>query len=370
MQSVSSGSRTTRQRVATKPGVVQNGTVNPSSLSALQIAQDPNWLAHRYDPELDSVHFLRTPRDVHRRVTFITDEYLPKDGELRVIRRGEAMAAAPPPGPVHFIFHSAYCCSTLLARAFDIEGVSMGLKEPVILNDLIGWRHRGGEPRRIAEVLDHSLALLARPFSPGEAVVIKPSNVTNGLMAGMLAMRPEASALLLYAPLETYLGSIAKKGMWGRLWVRELLVKLLKGGLVDLGFTNEQYLGLTDIQAAAVGWVAQHAQFAGLIERFGEDRVRTLDSETLVARPYDSTIALSKLYRLGLGAAAIQDIVSGPAFSRHSKSDSDFGRDQRAAEQRDAAVVHGDEIEKVTKWAEVVAANAGVSLELAAPLVR
>ena len=47
-----------------------------------------------------------------------------------------------------------------------------------------------------------------------------------------MAMRPDARALFLYAPLEAYLASIARKGMWGRLWVRDLFGKLLREGML------------------------------------------------------------------------------------------------------------------------------------------
>ena len=58
----------------------------------------------------------------------------------------DVVRAAARPATMHFIFHSAFCCSTVLARAFDIPGIAMGLKEPPIYNDIVGWRHRGGGP--------------------------------------------------------------------------------------------------------------------------------------------------------------------------------------------------------------------------------
>lgn len=333
------------------------------------VARDPLWLPHRYDPGHDAVHFRLTARADHRAATFLTDEYLPAGAELEIVRRADALAVASPPASLHFIFHSAYCCSTLLARAVDREGVAMGLKEPVILNDLVGWRQRGGDPKAVTQVLDGALTLLARPFGAGEAVVIKPSNLINVLAPAMLAMRPGSHALLLHAPLRTYLGSVAKKGMWGRLWVRELLVKLLKNGVIDLGFSDEDYLGLTDLQAAAVGWLAQHALFARMATQFGPARVRTLDSEALVARPKDTLTELARLFGLALDDAAIDAIVAGPVFQRHSKFDTAFGSDDRHIEHRDAAAIHGDEIDKVAVWAEAVAAQAGVALTLGAPLL-
>lgn len=331
------------------------------------IARDAAWLPHRYDPEHDAVHFVRLDRAGHRARTFLTDAELPKVAPLVLPRGSAAGAAAGVAAPIHFVFHSAYCCSTLVARAADWPGAAMGLKEPQILNDLIGWRRRGAAPDRLADAMDGALTLLARPFGPGEAVVVKPSNVVNPLAAVLLALRPQARALLLHAPLRAYLGSIARKGMWGRLWARELFVGLVADGVVDLGFAPDRYLEQTDLQIAALGWLAQHRLFAALAARH-PGRVATLDSERLVADPARAMAALARLFALRLDDAAIRAIVDG-AFARHAKSGEAFGAGDRAADQRDAAAVHGEEIETVALWAEAVAAGAGVPLALPAPLV-
>jgi hypothetical protein len=331
--------------------------------------RDAAWLAHRYDPEADAIHFLPVSRAEHGGATFLIDDHLPQGPEPLVVHRSDAMASAPRPAPIHFILHSAFCCSTMLARVFDRPGWAMGLKEPVILNDIVGWRRRGGRGPDMAAVLNDALSLLARPFGPGEAVVVKPSNVVNGLSAAMLTLRPNAGAVLLHAPLRTYLGSIAKKGLDGRLWVRTLLLGLLEDKLVDLGFTTRDHLGQTDLQVAAVGWLAQQALFQQLVERFGKGRVRTLDSETLTADPAGVTARLATLFGMPLDARALEEIVTGPAFTYHSKLGAAFDAGERGREHRDAAEMHADEIEKVAVWAERVAEAAGIALELPAKLV-
>lgn len=336
-----------------------------SNSRAARIAGDAAWLPHRYDETSDAIRFVHAPREAHRIATFLTDEYLAGAATPEVVGRAEALADAAPAGPLHFIFHSAYCCSTLLARAFDIEGVAMGLKEPQILNDLQGWRGRGAQPAKLAEVLDGALRLLARPFAPGEAVVVKPSNLVNAFAPAMLAMRPDARALLLHAPLRVYLGSIARKGMWGRLWVRELFVKIARDGMLDYGFSPEDVLRQTDLQIAAIGWLGQHRHFAALAARC-PDRVRTLDSERLVARPTETLAALGRLYGLSFDAASV---AAGPAFTSHSKGAGAFDAEARRADQREAAAVHAEEVDKVALWAEAVAAAAGQDLELPAPLL-
>jgi hypothetical protein len=342
---------------------LRNIAMAASESQTREIAGDAEWLAHRHDAANDSIQFVRATRADHRAAVFLIDAELAGSAQPTVIDRKTAIASISVQAPIHFIFHSAYCCSTLLARAFDIEGVSMGLKEPLILNDLIGWKHRGGEPQRIAQVMDSALTLLARPFGPGEAIVVKPSNVVTSLIPAMLTIRPESRALLLHAPLQVYLSSIARKGMWGRLWVRELFVKLSRDGLINYGFTPEETIQQTDLQIAAIGWLAQHRFFAAVAKRH-PDRVRTLDSETLLARPKEVMAKLGLLFGLKLDSPTLDEVVEGEAFNRHSKDGSAFDREARKAEQRDGAEVHSDEVEKVMLWAQAVAESAGQSLSL------
>jgi hypothetical protein len=354
------------RQTAAPPRETTNTRLPSSTAAAIR---DANWLAHRYDPEQDAVHLLPVSRELHRKAIFLLDEYFPADLEPMVVRRTDAIALAPTPAPLHFVFHSAYCCSTLIARAFDRPGWAMGLKEPVILNDIVGWRRRGGKGPDMATVLDSALTLLARPFSPHETIVLKPSNAVNGLAPAMLTLRPNARALLLHAPLRTYLSSIAKKGMDGRLWARTLLLGLIDDKLVDLGFSPREYLGQTDLQIAAIGWLAQHALFGKLVEQFGLDRVRTLDSASLTNNPSEAMTQLSKLFGLPLDDALLEEIIDGPAFTRHSKLDTSFGAGDRAQEHRFAAATHADEIEKVACWAEVVASTFEIEIDLPAPLM-
>lgn len=321
------------------------------------------WLAHRYDPEHDAFQFHAVDRALRRSAPFLTDDCLSPSHPPLIVRRGDV---AVTDNVVHFLFHSAYCCSTLLANALDLPGAAMTLKEPVLLNDLVGWRQRGAAPDAVSHVLDHGLSLLARPFEAGEATIIKPSNVANGLATAMMTLRPGAKAILLHAPLDVYLTSIARKGMTGRLWVRELLSRQLVDGLVNLGFTPRDYLLHTDLQAAAVGWLAQHRLFATMAERW-PDRVRTLDSERLIADPMGSLEAASAFLNIALpvdGFATVVDTV----FRQNAKDGTPFEQGQRDEERRQGQQLHLAEIEQVAVWAQHVARNAGVPMELPLPL--
>ena len=245
--------------------------------------------------------------------------------------------------------------------------VSSISKEPQVLNDLVGWRHRGGNPAAIVAILKDSLQLLARPFAGDPVVVVKPSNVINGLAATMLDLRPQSHGLFLYAPMAEFVTSIARKGLWGRRWVRDLMAKQLLDGLIALGFEGADYIRLTDLQAAAVTWVAQFQLFNRMAEAH-PSRVRMLESGDLIADPIRATSAMRKW--LGLAGEV-------PGFEQHvaarcgfdSKTGAAFGSGQRTTERDRGLSLYGDEIEKVVVWATDVADRAGVSLVPAALLM-
>lgn len=325
------------------------------------VLANAEWLAHRYDDSSDAIWFREVARARHAAIPFATDMHLGEDYAPMAIARADAVAGLTGADPIHFLFHSAYCASTMLVRAMDVPGTAMGLSEPQILNDMIGFRRRGGAPRAQAAAMDAALHLLARPFAPGEAVIVKPSNLVNPLAAGTLTLRPHARAVLLHAPLTDFLLSVARKGLWCRLWCRELLEGYIREGYGALGFVAEDYFRLSDLQVAAVGWLAQQQDFARLVARFGE-RIATLDSARLTEAPATMVAATMRHYGLDTPDPAV--LAAHPALARDSKTGADFAPGQRARDLAAAHSAYGDEIDQVAQWAAAVAANAGVPMTL------
>lgn len=327
---------------------------------------DPLWLAHRHVEGQDAFRFIRVDRQDHAGIPFLTDARL---GERPTLDRPATEAMTLPAGqdaaapPLHFLFHSAFCGSTMLVRALDRAGMAMGLSEPVLLNDVVGYRRRGAAPAAVARLADLSLRLLARPFGAGEAVVVKPSNLINPLAHLLMALRPGARAVFLYAPLEVFLVSVVRKGLECRLWVRELLEGYLREGAVDLGFAAEDYFRLTDLQVAAVGWLAQHRLFVALAQRVGADRLASLDSEALTSHTPAALQAVLRHYGLPSDTDLAARIAQGPAFATHSKSGTTYSAQARQADYAAAHAAHADEIDKVCAWAGQVAAAQGLSLD-------
>ncbi|QYJ07991.1 hypothetical protein [Qipengyuania flava] len=330
---------------------------------------DAAWLPHRYDEMGDTFRFLHLPREAQRAVTFLTEEHLTGTDKATPVAAGSIDRKALATGPIHFVFHSAYCCSTLVARMFDAPGHAMGLKEPVVLNDIVGWRRRGAEPQRIAAVLDTALALLARPMEGDKAVVVKPSNIVNSLAPAMMGLRPDARAILLYAPIDDFLSSIAVKGLWGRRWVRQALLGQVQDGVVAQQLSGEELFELTDLQVAGLGWLSHHGIYARLLERFGADRIKLCDSRTLLADPEATVRASFSHFGLELGEGEAATIATGPAFTQNSKDRSDYSREDREEQIAATRAANADEIAKVAEWVRAVAQSAGIDIAPGASLL-
>lgn len=324
--------------------------------------QNAAWLAHRYDEAKDSFRFVHLPREARGDATFLADEYLRPDLPTESVPRQALEDWEPGRAPIHFIFHSGFCCSTLLTRALELPGTATSLSEPTLLRDMVGFADRGAQENRYAAVLDRSLHLLARPFAPGEAVIVKPSCVVNRLAGTILARAPSSRAVFLHAPVRVFLNSIARKGITGRLWGRELFRALHATNRPDLGFSEEELFGQTDLQIAGLAWLVQNRMYQALLAEIGDARIRSLDSETFLARPADTLERVGNLFELDIDANRAREIAQGDVFHRHSKFGEKFDAAERKRERAAGESVHADEIDKVAQWVETVAQGLDIAM--------
>lgn len=324
---------------------------------------DPRWFPLRFDIRSEEYHFAWVPAELHAGVTFLAD-LRPSDEERRVVPR-KAVEAVAGEAPLHFILHSGLGGSTLLARALVQPGVVTTLKEPPILTDVIAYGL--ARPELATEALRRQVTqLLARPFGPGEAVVIKMSSVGNGLVSTMAAERPASRILCLQAPLEEMLASLARRGLEGRLGGRKLFVGLRNSGFAELGFTAQQLSSHSELHLAALAWLAMQRMMGEAAERFGAERVRSIVSDRLLGRPARSLKAIAGHFGLRL---KVEERLASGIFSRHAKTGEPFGANVRRETLANALRIHGGEIFPVVDWARKLAEANSIAWDLPYPLI-
>lgn len=331
--------------------------------SLRDVVLDPDWLPHTFDAEGSSLTFVHVPGAARGGLMFLSDEHFAGNFVKAAFPAAEVAAQIGDArrAPIHFIFHTSFCGSTLLAKALGVPGTSI-LKEPDVLinlaNRMIRSDNQGNRQR-----LELVLRLLERPFAPNETVIVKPTNFANRLLENTLAQRPQSKAVLLYSDVETFLRSLLKRGMFGRIFGRKLFTQLRSWSPLDFGYGPEELLQLTDVQAAALAWLMQIHHFDAMARAF-RDRVMLLDSPTFLASPADAIGKAQALFGLGLDRSEVEAIAAGPVFSKHSKfSDRDYDAEARAKEHEAATTAHSEELEMVVKWIEAVAAQTGAPLK-------
>lgn len=333
--------------------------------SARDLALDPDWLPHCFGPNGSELTFVRVPRAERDRLMFLSDEHYAGQFTKCTVPTDSLAeeAAAAPAGPLHFIFHTAFCASTLLVRALDMPGKTVGLKEPDVLINLANRLTRSDDPAN-RKRLRLVLRLLSRPFAPGETVIVKPTNFANRLLLPVLEELPTARAVLLYSDLPTLLRSVVKRGMWGRIWARRLYRSAAAWTSLDTGYNAGELFELTDLQVAGLAWLMQIRHFDEVARRLPE-RTIVVHSEDFLAAPARALLRAADFLGLELDAAAAEAIAAGPVFGRHSKfAQKDYSVAAREAEHDAAVAAHGEETAMVVKWVEAVAAHCGTPMRL------
>ena len=277
------------------------------------IESNPEWIPHALNMETRSVEFLRVPEERYSAPGFLF-EYAPTDpADRRSVSFDQVIEMKVEVLPLHFIFHTAFCRSTLLARALNIPGISLGMSEPGIIASLAS----GGA--KAEPLIAPLLQLLGRKRPGIDAVFVKPTNHANRLIPALLRAQPDARAVLMTNPVSPFLQSVRKRGLMGHRWGRRLYLEMQSYAGIDLGMSPEEQFSMTDLQAAGLAWLLNQNYFTRLAASPFKERIRTLDGDYFNENRGETILAL-----LGLGGIALDDrgkreLAGNPAFADHSK---------------------------------------------------
>lgn len=274
---------------------------------------------------------------------------------------------------VNYIFHTAFCCSTLLARALDIDGKSLSFKEPRIFTEMANFKRYGQAAVQNAtewqRLFDLVVRLLAKPFKPTATALIKPTNTANNLLEDVLRQPATGGILLLYSSLESFLISVLKKGESCRRFVRSLFNVVSCDTDQLSNFSWPEMASMTDMQIAALAWNIQIDHYLRILASFPAANIRTLNCDTLLADPATTLRRLADLMSYDLSDTEVHAIVSGPDFARDSKNeDRDYDAAIRAQEYEHVRARHRETIEVILEWSRQARPDNQIPQQLPCPL--
>jgi hypothetical protein len=282
----------------------------------------------------------------------------------------EPFCDGPAPA-LNFIWHTAYCCSTLLSQLLDRPGRSLSLREPNILLDLAHAKRLGQFARQGTQRLpDIVFRLLARPFEGRESVTVKPATSANFLV-GDAASLTRGKSLLLYSDLQSFLISIALDGEVRRAAQRKTFYVILGDGNEQQRWNPRLLAEMSDLQLAALVWHMQVAEFhRSCAPLAADDRLASLDCDVLLAAPQTALAKIDEFFGLGLGTAHIAEVTSGPLLRRHAKSpDKAFTTADRMRLHKDISPRLREDVDAIAAWSYEVCRTTPRGLPLPNPLL-
>lgn len=326
-----------------------------------KLVHDAEWLAQGFDSSGRAMHFVNVPRAALRDLSFLTDQAL-RERERRTVALDlvQRSLADVEQVPVHYIFHTAFCGSTLLARALEELGAGASLKEPGLLTNLLYYLGRwsdGENQRRIGLAVD----MLGRPIGDAPATLVKPSCFASPLAPVLLAARPSSRAIFMSSGLRDFLAAVAKRSIRGRTWARRAYADAMRHMPFDFNMTPSELLELSDLQIAGLTWLTRTHFLRRTAGSIGAGRVLEVQFDELANSPQSTLSHVAKFLGVECSEDQIRQTLAGPVFALHAKQPGHaYTMADRDKEMRAALATHGEEIETVAGWIGAVAAGFGL----------
>ena len=239
-----------------------------------------------------------------------------------------------------YIFHTALCCSTLLAKALDVPGKCLALKEPDVLMQLSNAQRMSSPDGSAQCVGAVETALFNVGDDVSEAVVVKPTNAANRLILELIS-DPSGRGIVIHSDLESFLLSIVRKGEEGRIFVRRLFNIFRMDSPFAQSLPERDLFTLSDLQIAALVWAIQCDQI-NQANAAKPGRLRAVHCDELLDDPASVLVKVNDWLETGLSADDIDQQVNGPVFSSNSKD---------ASQAYDTSIRSAERAAAVEKWA-------------------
>jgi hypothetical protein len=336
----------------------------------------PDWYLWDMDLQNQEGVFVRMDRASYQKSSFLDDRIQSASRERMRIslhklwERYRELGLTPQ--PVRYIFHTAFCCSTLLSRALDIPGRTLVYREPSSLDGLSTYRRYpqlapGVNLDTWKVLLRMDQTLIARGYGD-EAVIVKPNDSCNNVIPDLLAQHPDNKAIVMHSDLESFLVATLKSPE-RRSFVRQSLPRATADAASLPALHEAGIRPLADAEVSAFVWLTQ---IINLQQIMGCEpaRIRSLDAATLLKEPRPCLHAAASHFDLDISGEEVEQTIAGPVFQSYSKNtDVIYDAHTRARLRANAISTHGPEIEAGLRWADALRSATNWTWPLPTPLV-
>ena len=281
--------------------------------------------------ENNVLHFLHMSRENYRNSVFLDWRTHHRGKGAHIVNLDDVLLASASigakTGGVHYILNTAFCCSTLLARYFELFPNCFVLKEPSLLTQLANVTPESVP--RWEEAFQVCLKLLARTYLDSERPVIKVHEACN-ILGNRMLQDTETTITFLSTPVRRFVLSILKKE-FRRGWVRRRVNQMGERHEFAELFQDVDVARLSDAQAACCMWMADRLLSQRLSSSENCKRVLVLNGDEVADHPLEALTRIAKAGGFAVSEQELEAIVSHPSVTRYSK---DWSIQYNAASRR------------------------------------
>lgn len=251
---------------------------------ATDVLDDPHWLCIGFERAARRLHFLRVTDEILEQTVFVDPRRLADCPRITLpLHEIPKHADANATSAGGLILHTAFACSTLLARSVDAPPQRRVLRELPVFSGLPVARLEldATEWTQLCSILPE---LVSRPFTPGGICHNKPSNSFLPVAGDWLAASPRSRAVVIDTPLDDFLLSAAKRqaaglAPWLTMW------RSLDPGGQHAAHWQLQPEQLDPLRLAGFLWHLQMHLLHALGRQPIASRLRRVSAEAFLASP-------------------------------------------------------------------------------------
>ena len=293
--------------------------------------------------------FLQLTDPVLERSPFLDTRIEAPWQQARFVSASRLPPATPARTNLGFVFHTSFCCSSLLANVLHLPPYTVALREPLVLRRLADARWQ----RYPAEgLLPQALALLARPWHPGGKVLLKPTHAALSLAQEMADAMPAARGIVLTSGLEDFLLSNIKKSPETQAKVPELVERAMAASSFSARLPEEAYAPPDFLSGVALQWAVQQELLGDLLAGTRGGAFRVLFDHQLVADVVHAASACMDWLAWSVPETRVRERVDAVG-GRHAKLPGrDFNAEARSGETRLLRDRFAEPMREAMSWAE------------------
>lgn len=317
------------------------------------LLQSPAHFPLRLSLADDLLTFVQLKRLDYRRASFLDPRGLPDDAMLwqaSLSELREALPASEPPLHLAYLFHTGFCCSTLLSRCAEISPAVFALREPMSLHNLevqLAGAGRDWSREVCDDALSTLMALLGRTWSLDQTALIKADCT---LLVPALLQYSSAPYVALYCPAPDFLASVMSckaRRAWSIGRLRQM-IEIAQATGIRVPF--EIPAQLTAPQAACLIWWWQIFIFREA-QKHEPTRGYLLSAEAFLTDPVASLSALFEWFDVPYPAGTLAPLAAR-VMSRDAKTPAQAGNAAARREKLAATTsVHAEQMELALQWA-------------------